>query len=345
MSSVLLSDAIEAFGHDRRAKGIAPKTRSNEMQVLRLLLADVGNIKVRSLRPQHADVFWANRAGWAPGTLNRARGTLGIFFSWLRHRGYMNRDTDPLAGTRAFKVPPRNRAIIPQSEFSAVIERRKNPRTRAAFAIGIYTFARISEIQGLRWQDFDFDSGTVEVFRQKTVTIDTLPVCEELAHELSRWKLEYAAHMGEQVRPEWFVIPGTTPPRGLATKGAKGFTAHRPRFYLPTKRADLSKVVKQGLVEDGYYVPYEGGHTLRRSGATALYDQLTHVGHDRAIRICQAMLGHSSVQTTEVYLRLDLDRKVRNDLLAGRPMFPETGEAAVLLLERDIVGEEDSRVV
>lgn len=342
---MLLSDAIQAFGHDRRAKGVAPKTRSNEMQVLRLLLADVGNISVRSLKPQHADIFWANRAGWAPGTLNRARGTLSIFFGWCRDSGYMNRDVDPLAGTKALRVPPRSRTLIPQSEFEAVIERRANPRTRITFALGLYTFARISEIEGLRWQDIDLAGGTLEVFRQKTQTIDTLPVCDELAAELKRWRLEYAAHMNEQVRPEWFVVPGTTPPRGLSTKGAKGFTAHRPRFYLPTKRADLSKVIKLALMEDGYYVPYEGGHTLRRSGATALYNELSAVGHDRAIRICQAMLGHSSVQTTEVYLRLDLDRKVRNDLLAGKPMFPSRGEGDVVALRGSLDGSEDSRVV
>jgi integrase len=342
---MLLSDTIDAFGHDRRAKGIAPKTRQNEMQVLRLLLADVGNINVRNLKPQHADVFWAARAGWAPGTLNRARGTLSIFFSWCRDRGYMNRDTDPLAGTKAFKVPPRARALIPQEEFEPVIQRRENPRTRITFALGIYTFARISEIQGLRWQDLDRGAGTVEVYRQKTQTIDTLPLCDELERELARWKLEYAAHMQEQVRPEWYVVPGTTPPRGLSIKGAKGFTAHRPRYYLPTKRSDLSKVIKAALIEDGYYVPYEGGHTLRRSGATALYDQLTFMGHDRAIRICQAMLGHSSVQTTEVYLRLDLDRKVRNDLLAGKPMFPGREEGTVVPIGGNVNGTEDSRVV
>lgn len=343
---MLLSDAIQAFAHDRRAKGVAPKTRSNEQQVLRLLLADVGNISVRQLRPQHADTFWANRTGWAPGTLNRARGTLSIFFGWCRDRGYMNRDTDPLAGTRALKVPPRSRALIPQGEFQRVIEARENPRTRVTFAIGLYMFLRISEIEGLRWQDLDLEGGSAEVFRQKTQTIDTLPICEELVAELKRWRLAYAAHVGEQVRPEWFVVPGTTPPRATSSKGTKGFVAHHPRFYLPTKRADLSRVIKGGLQEDGYYVPYEGGHTLRRSGATALYDQLTSIGHDRAIRICQAMLGHSSVQTTEVYLRLDLDRKVRNDLLAGKPMFPTAGAGTVLLLNSGRAnGAKDSGAV
>jgi integrase len=318
---LLLSDAITAYGHDRRAKGFQPKTRSNEQQVLRLLLADVGNINVRNLKPQHMDIFWANRAGWAPGTLNRARNTLSTFFSWCRDRGYMGRDNDPLAGTRTFKVPDRSRVIIPQSEFSTLIEGAKNPRTRIAVALGLYLFLRISETQGLRWQDLDLEDGRVEVYREKTQKIDTLPLCTELIAELRRWRMVYAAEAGEQVRPEWYVVPGTTPPRGRGIKGRKGFLVHETRYLLPTKRADLSKVIKGFLSETGYYIPYEGGHTLRRSGATALYDELTRLGHDRAIRICQAMLGHSSVQTTEIYLRLDLDRKVRNDLLAGKPMF------------------------
>jgi len=342
---MLLSDAVQAFCHDRRSKGIAPATRKNESQVLRLFLADVGNIQVRQLRPQHADTFWGNRSGWAPGTLNRARHTLSTFFSWCRDRGYMGRDGDPLAGTRGFKVPTRSRIIIPQGQFESVLEGRSTPRSRITFAIGLYMFLRISETEGLRWQDIDLEGGVAEVFRQKTGTIDMLPICEELVLELKRWRLTYAAELGEQPRPEWFVVPGSTPPRGQGVKGTKGFGVHSERHFLPTKRAYLAKVIARGLREAGYYMPYEGGHTLRRSGATALYNQLTHVGHDRAIRICQAMLGHASVRTTEVYLRLDLDRKVRNDLLAGRPMFPMRTEGVVLHLEREISGTQDGRVV
>lgn len=342
---MLLSDAIQAFAHDRRAKGIASGTRANEERVLRLLLADVGNINVRQLRPQHADVFWAARAGWAPGTLNRARGTLAVFFSWCRDRGYMNRDNDPLAGTQQFKVPQRSRIIIPPTEWDNVLDAQKDPRARITFAIGLYMFLRISETSGLRWQDLDLEDGVAEIFRQKTSTIDMLPICSELIEELKRWRFHYAAEVGEQVRPEWYVVPASTPPRAFGVKGHKGFNQHTPRFYMPTARADLTKVMSEGLRRAGYYVPYEGGHTLRRSGATALYNQLTHVGHDRAIRICQAMLGHSSVQTTEVYLRLDLDRKVRNDLLAGRPMFPSLESGTVIHLTGSANGAEDSRVV
>jgi integrase len=161
----LLSDAIQAFGNDRRAKGTAVKTRANEQQILRLLLADVGNVNTRQLRPQHIDTFWANRSGWAPGTLNRARHTLNAFFSWCRTRGYMSRDADPLAGTKPMRVPRRHRSIIPQSSFDDVLEARVTPRSRIVFGIGLYMFLRISETQNIRWGDLDLEAGHAEVAR------------------------------------------------------------------------------------------------------------------------------------------------------------------------------------
>jgi integrase len=97
------------------------------------------------------------------------------------------------------------------------------------------------------------------------------------------------------------------------------------------------------LLKAGYDLDKgEGGHTLRRSGATALYNELSERGHDRAIRMCQAMLGHASIQTTEVYLALNLDRKARNDLLAGKRMFSVGGPAKVLSLEKAADGKANT---
>lgn len=342
-----LSDTIDAFLADRRGRGQAASTLRSQKQILTVFLADVGNIETRRLKPQHLDTFWANRTTWGSGTRNKARHWLNIFFGWCRVRGHLPRDYDPMEGSRKERVAMRDRVIIPQSEFTAFLEKIEKPRTRVAAALGLYLFLRISDAQALRWQDVNFDTATVEVYRPKTKTIDSLPICDELMHELKRWKLAYAAKVGTQPQPGWFLIPGQ-PSTGGATgaKGQKGFVEIFERPYLPTQRANLSYGMKTLLDAAGYYRPQEGGHTLRRSGAIALYNQLSSVGHDRAIRICQAMLGHSSVQTTEVYLRLDLDRKVRNDLLAGKRMFPEEGTATVIRLsEGHSLGEENVGVV
>ena len=325
-----LSDVIQQYLADRLARGAAKGTQRNTKAVLEQFLADIGNVQTRNLRPQHVDLFWSRRTTWSPGTMNRGRATLNTFFIWCQNRGHIARDMELLAGQKAFKVPPRDRLIIPQSEFSTVLETLKDPRDRAITALGLYLFLRISEISSLRWQDLNFDDDWVEVYRSKTYTRDSLPLCEELVSELRRWKLAYASKAGQTIQRHWFVIPALSRPKGIAVKGQRGWVGVEESQYLPTTKARLNRAVTNVLQEIGYYAPHEGGHTFRRSGATALYHQLASVGHDRAIRLCQAMLGHANLSTTEIYLRLDLDRKVRNDLLAGKPMFPSHSDAELV---------------
>lgn len=331
-----LSDAVAAYLADRAARGITRNSIRNERGVLQYLLADVGNIQIHRIRPQHLDIFWSKRTTWGPGTMNRARTHLSTFFAWCRARGYMQTDNDPLLGSRKIRVPPRDRIIIPQEEFQTFIEGIEDPRSRICVALGLYLFVRVSEIEVLRWQDLNLQTSVAQVFRPKTVTLDDLPICEELDKEIRRWRLAYANKVGEAPKPGWFLVPAL--PNGgnrKGLKGKKGFQVTEEMPYLVTKRSNVAYAMRTELERAGYYKPYEGGHTLRRSGAIALYNELSSVGHDRAIRICQAMLGHSSVQTTEIYLRLDLDRKVRNDLLAGRPMFTTRADAGVIPLHRE----------
>lgn len=339
---MVLTEAIDAYVADRRTRGYSRGTIDNNRRMLRHFLAAVGNVDTKSLRPQHIDAFWAfaEGRGWAPGTLNVARDTLAGFFTWLSQRGYMRRDIDLLAGTRAFRVPDRTWITIPQEKFTTFLEGAEDARARITLAIGLYLFTRISETEQLRWQDVDLDGHKIEVFRQKTGKIDTLPICAELAHELRLWRLAYAEMVGAVPTPGWFVIPGRE--HGFRkvpgqTRGF-GFNPESLQPFVPSKRPILGRVIRDELTRAGYYQKHEGGHTLRRSGAIALYDQLSSVGHDRAIRVCQAMLGHASIKTTEIYLKLDLDRKVRNDLLSGKPMFPSREEAQVVQFRQEAGG-------
>lgn len=334
-----LSDAIASYHADRRAKGIKEGTRRAERRVLGLLLADVGNINTRSLRPQHLDLFWSRRTAWAPGTMNHAASVLSSFFKWCQVRGHVRRDMQLMEDHRKLKVAPRDRITIPPSRFSELLSSCEAPRERITAAIGLYLFTRISETQDLRWQDWNEDSGTIDVFRTKTQTIDVLPVCSELRSELQLWRMEYGAILGGTPQPGWFIVPGVAQRRRSGTKGTKGFTHLDTLKLLPTTKANLGYTVKNLLDRGGYYRHMEGGHTLRRSGAVALYDRLSLMGHDRAIRVCQAMLGHANIATTEVYLRLSLDRKLRNDLLADKPMFPEETGAIVVTIERGQHGQ------
>jgi integrase len=102
---------------------------------------------------------------------------------------------------------------------------------------------------------------------------------------------------------------------------------------------EMHDAVQRTLEAAGYQIKdengrsnYEGSHTLRRSGARALYDRLLDDGHDGAIRVVQAMLHHSSVIQTEHYLGMKLDQARRDKLLKGQRMFAAPSENVVRLV-------------
>lgn len=323
---MLLSEGVDRYLADRKAKGTAAQTVRSHKTYLKMLLADIGNIQMSSIQPRHMDTFWARHDEWSAGNFNKVRAIFTTFFTWTQARGYMPKSADPMVGLRKRKVVPLDRIIVPPSDFDKVMATAQNPRDRMLLALGFYLFTRISESTGLRWQDLNWDKKEVSVFRTKTQTIDVLPMCAELEHELKRWQLEYGGMLGEVVKPGWFIVPSYSKPVFLGSRGGKNKQApifQEEPILQPTRQLkDGTARVKLALRNAGYEdLAGEGGHTLRRSGATALYHELAERGHDRAIRMCQAMLGHKHIQTTEIYLRLDLDRKARNDLLAGKPMF------------------------
>jgi integrase len=330
-----LSQAIDTYLAYRQATGIKQSTLRGEKYTLRLLLADTGNINMRQLAQRHIDHFFSKRTTWGPGSMNRGRYHLNSFIKWAQVRKHVPQDSLVLDDTRPQRVPPRDRIIIPHQNFSTFLAEIRDPRTRAMCAIGLYLFTRISETRVLRWQDVDLDNGKVTVRREKISTIDVLPLCDELKEELLRWRLEYAKRLGRPVLPGDQVIPYQKQGKRMGVKGKKGvFELVTETTYEPHRKAPLGGSIRQALTDAGYYQKYEGGHTLRRSGAVALYNSLAERGHDRAMRTVQWMLGHSSIQTTEIYLRLDLESKAAMDLLSGKQMFPEQKEAQLVEIAR-----------
>lgn len=339
---MLLSDAIEAYNRDRKAKGMSLNTVRNQGVALRQFLAAVGNIQVNYIGPVQVDRFWAKHPDWGPGTYNLKRQVLMSFFEWLRQRGHMNKGNDPLTGLRKRRVPQQDWNLIPPSDFERVIDCAPNARDRAMVATSLYLFTRVSETKELRWRDIDFDNYTIQVYRTKVGEYDQLPMCAELEVELRRWRFEYGSLVGQVPRPEWYVFPAYSKPLFSGRGGNGLYLVKAPELMPTTGLSGITTQIKAVLEVAGYDDDQEGGHTLRRSGATALYHELSSQGHDRAMRTVQAMLGHKNLATTEIYLSLNLDRKARNDLLAGRRMFAEATTAEVVAMDLEALdGEED----
>ncbi len=304
----------------------SPKTIEAYRKMSRRLITVVGNIQVQNLEPRHVDTFFADcRArGNGPDQLNQHLSCLRMLCLFARQRRLAPQTWDPTVGRTRQKVIPTSKLLLPATEFPRLLDAADHPRDRMVIALGIFLFLRSSEISGLRVRDVDLDREEIEVTIQKTKQRDLMPICAELNDEIRRWLTWYSQSAGG-LQPDWWLVPTKARPQVAWDPVAHAYHTARGEVarLAPARQFDkVAECVQRSLKRCGYETYWQGGHTLRRSGARALYDRLSDDGHDSAIRRVQAMLHHSSMKMTEHYIGIELDTKKRNSLLKGQAMFP-----------------------
>lgn len=179
------------------------------------------------------------------------------------------------------KVPKKDRAlpeILSKEEVKKLINSADNVKSRLIMSTLYSSGLRVSELVNLKVDDLNMLENTGWVRRGKGSKDRLFAVSKELAEDLQNYL---------KGREHKFVFskdkPLTTRNIQKIIKGAK-------------MRAGINKKVTP--------------HTLRHSFATHLLEQGTD------IRIIQAMLGHSSLSTTQIYAHVssDMIKKVANPL-------------------------------
>lgn len=338
-----LSDAITEFMQYRESAGFRPNTLIINERSLRLLLRELGNLQVRHLEPKHGEQFqsYLMGKGYKPNTINSHLTTLSAFSTWLRTRSY-GRGVNLTGTVRTVKVMKAERYRLEATDFAAFLDICSTPHERIVCALGLYLFVRASEITAIRVKDVRLDRKEIRVKMMKTQETDIMPICEELDLELRRWLTWYTNDIQAPLDDKFFLVPRRRR-RPLGNDGSGpggGFLIERlhhncdPTHMLQRSHRYVQKPLEAFGVdmrdEEGKST-MEGVHTLRRSGARALFDQMVSAGnYDGVLRTVAAMLHHKSTVMTEHYLGLGLDEKTRNDLLKGRRMFstPDTIIAA-----------------
>lgn len=310
--TVQLDEAIEAYAAHRVAIGMARNTNTTTRVVLGKLLMDIGNVRVNAIHPEHMDRFFAGHQWeWKSSTCNVYRAHLAAFFRFCRSRKWLARDVEPMENLRARKVPKTNRNRIPVEDFDKTLNLCADPRERMTIATGLYLFLRSSEMALIRLADIDLDRGYVLVRVPKSKVEDVMPISSDLDDELRRWLRFYTEECGV-LDGKMFLLPSRS----------EGFAiANRP--WNPRKPIHRpGQIVSRLLGEQGYECYREGIHTLRRSGARALFDELSEVrGYDGALEIVSSMLHHELMSTTQLYLGLNESRGKRDDIIRGKQMF------------------------
>lgn len=319
--NITLADAVDEYTRHLRARGLADNTVKNNIQALTAAQRTWGNILVGSIRAVHIDRYFQENQ-WGPSTRNLYRGYLSQFFKWSRNHGYMGRDFDPLFGWRNERVPEAPRMRLPVDQFYPLMDSCTHPRDRAVVALGLFTFLRGSELQTLRVNDLDMSDLTLDIYRRKTRQYDTMPVCEELREEMVRWLNWYRQDQG-QIIGSWFLVPSKKPDEWAQVNGVWQRSDKLASLRPEQKIGHPYAIVQRALANLGYDTKGEGEHTLRRSGARALFDTLRSQGRDGALMRVSSMLGHRDTRITEAYIGLNMERDQRNAALSGERMFPQ----------------------
>lgn len=313
-----IQEAADRYVEFRAANRAAPNTVAGIARALRYFCEAAGNIPVGAIDHEHLDEWLLFRSHLSEASLNTDRSALTGFLKWCRVRGYHERGELLMEAVPAVAVPDKQRRRVPMAEFPALLDAAEHPRDRILVALGLFLFLRASEAVALRLKDVDLQSGYVHVTVFKNKTVDDMPISLELDTELRRWLRWYGIHHGP-LHEDMLLVPSRLP-GGYAPGGGYAHPLHVNPYKVHNTAA---RTVRAALHLHGWEsTRMEGMHTLRRSGARALFDSLTQQGVDGAMRRVQAMLHHKQMITTEHYIGLNIDRAQRDKATRGHRLYP-----------------------
>lgn len=168
--------------------------------------------------------------------------------------------------------------VLTKDEVKNLIDSADNRKSRLIISVLYSAGLRVSELVNLKLDDVNFNDKTGWVRKGKGSKDRLFTISENLVDELKEYLKD---------REHKFVFSKSKP---LTTRNIQKI------IKLTSKRAEIQKKVTP--------------HTLRHSFATHLLEQGTD------IRVIQAMLGHASLNTTQIYTHISSEqiKKVRNPL-------------------------------
>ncbi|WP_325050766.1 tyrosine recombinase XerC [Actinomadura spongiicola] len=283
-----MEDAVAEFGrHLRAERGVSPHTLRaylGDLNDLTGYASDLGVTDPAALEVSLLRAWLARQhaLGRSRATLARRTAAARAFTRHLHRRGVLQDDPGLLLGTpkRGRELP----GVITQEEAARLLDTMdaEGPlglRDLAVLETCYATGVRVSELCGLDIDDLDTERGTVRVLgkggRERTV-----PMGEPAARAVQDWlRAGRPALATDRSGPALFL-------------GARGGRLH------PTS---ARRIVHARIAEVGQ-VPDLSPHGLRHSAATHLLEG----GAD--LRSVQEILGHASLQTTQLYTHVSVER-------------------------------------
>ena len=266
-------------------RGLSENTRMAYVRDVEKLLSF---LKDENVEPQKANlevlqnfVFSLHEIGISPRSIARTVSGIRSFYYFLLLDGIIEQNpTELLEAPQIGKHLP---TVLSIEEIDAIeeaidVSTAEGQRDRAIVEILYSCGLRVSELCSLGISDLFLDEGFIRVSHGKGSKQRLVPISEKAIKELKKW---------------FFFRNEITP-----KPGEEDYV-----FISPHRRQHLSRItVFHNLREHAEKAGIEkvlSPHTLRHSFATHLLEGGAN------LRAIQAMLGHESIATTEIYTNID----------------------------------------
>ena len=281
----------------RLEKGLSPRTLDAYMSDVEKFDAyiqegggDILTVELEQLRSYIATLV---DVGIHPRTQARLLSSLRSFYGFLKMDGYI--ESNPTELLKSPKLPMYLPDVLTLDEIDRVIDaidlsQLEGQRNRAMIEVLYSCGLRVSELCNLKISDLYLDEEFIRVTgkgdKQRLVPISPRAIAELNYYINDRDHIE--------IKP-----------------GYEDYVFISERRRKPLSRITVFHIVKE-LVEAAGVQKNVSPHTFRHSFATHLLEGGAN------LRIIQAMLGHESIATTEIYAHIDRTR-LREEILEHHP--------------------------
>lgn len=281
----------------RLEKGLSPRTLEAYMSDVGKFAAyiaeeggDLLTVELEQLRDYLATLV---DVGIHPRTQARLLSSLRSFYGFLKIDGYI--ESNPTELLKSPKLPMHLPDVLTLDEIDRVINaidlsQLEGQRNRAMIEVLYSCGLRVSELCNLKISDLYLDEEFIRVTgkgdKQRLVPISPRAIAELNYYFNDRDHIE--------IKP-----------------GYEDYVFISERRRKPLSRITVFHIVKE-LVEAAGIQKNVSPHTFRHSFATHLLEGGAN------LRIIQAMLGHESIATTEIYAHIDRTR-LREEIFEHHP--------------------------
>ena len=263
------------------------------------LVPTLGDIKLSLLTPAHIRALYREKiaSGLAANSVQRIHALLHKALTQAVNDGLIPRNV-----TDAVKAPRQQRKemkTFTPEQVHAFLDAAKGDRLRALYIVAIHTGLRQGELFGIRWEDVDFEAGTVSVHRTlsgaKGGPTFTTPKNDKARRvRLTPQAIEALRDHRKRQLEERMRLAGLWQDHGLVFCSTVGTPLSRHNIY---NRSFKPLLERAGLPRSFRF------HDLRHTFATLMASSGGHA------KVVQEMLGHATINIT-----LDLYSHVLPDM-------------------------------